>query len=219
MMQTIDFVKSNGIRGAIFDMDGTLTDSMSGWVDIYAVLSRQLGVELPKEFLMKYNHFSMRNCAEVIVRELSAEADAQAVYERWLAEAVKFYENVFRIKPYMLETLKALNALGVKCAIATASDRACAEAFIESNRLQDDIVGCTSLDEVSRPKSFPDIYLKAAEKLGLKPAQCIVFEDALIALRSAKNGGFYVCGVQDGASAKDEAEIKKLSDITLGFER
>ena len=216
-MDIIEFVKQKKVKGAIFDMDGTLTDSMAGWKDIYAALSVHLGVRLPDEFLMKYNHVSMRQCTEIVVNDLAPEADAKNIYEKWLSDAVKYYENKFKVKPYMLETVKALNALGIKCCIATASEKACAKAFVRSNNLEEYICGITSLDEVTRPKSFPDIYLKAAEKLGFEPNGCVVFEDALTAVKSAKSGGFWVCGVQDDCSAKDEAEIKSLSDIVLGF--
>lgn len=217
-MTITEFVEKKHIKAAVFDMDGTLTDSMTRWAEIYAVLSEYLGGRLPDEFLMRYNHLSMRRRVEELAKE-TAGFDADTLYKKWLAATVKFYENVFRIKPYMLETLKGLNALGVRCAVATASDCACAEAFINSNNLGAYICGVTSLDEVARPKSFPDIYLKAAEKLRVKPFECIVFEDALTAVKSAKSGGFYVCGVQDDCSIKDEAEIKRLSDTVLGFEK
>ena len=117
----------------------------------------------------------------------------------------------------MLEAIKALKVCGVKCLIATASDKACAEAFIRSNNLEEYFDGVVGLDEVSRPKNFPDIYLKAAEKLGVQPSECIVFEDALTAIRSAKSGGFKVCGVQDDCSVNDSEEIKTVSDFILGF--
>lgn len=218
-MEILKYFSDNGVKGAIFDMDGTLTDSMEKWGEIYALLGKRLGAELPGEIIMKYNHYSMRGCAEKIIGDFCLNADVEAVYGGWLGDAVKYYENIFKIRPYMLETLKALNRAGVKCAIATASDGACARAFIAGNKLEEYILSVTSLDEVKRPKSYPDIYLKAAAKLNLNPDECIVFEDALIAVKSAKSGGFKVCGVRDVCSAGDEKGIKAYADFTLGFER
>ncbi len=217
-MKLSNFIKANEIKGAIFDMDGTLTDSMGGWHKIYTELTSYLNIELPQGFMMKVNHIPMRERVKVVINEFNLNADENEVYAFWVDEAVKYYESVFKIKPYMLEAVKELNALGVKMAIATASDSVCAEAFIKSNNLTEYIRSVTGLDEVNRPKSFPDIYVKAAIKLGVNPSECIVFEDALTAIKAARCGGFKVCGVQDDCSKCDEEQIKKISDFVLGFE-
>lgn len=216
-MNVSDFIKVNRIKGAVFDMDGTLTDSMARWGEIYAVLSEYIKTELPQGFMMKVNHIPMRGRIKEIKCQFLLDFDENKVYSYWVSKAAEYYEKVFKIKPYMLGTLKELSALGVKCGIATASDKACAEAFIKSNNLQEYFDGITGLDEVCRPKSFPDIYIKAAEKLGVQPSECIVFEDALTAIKAAKSGGFKVCGVQDDCSAKDSREIIAVSDLNLGF--
>lgn len=216
-MTLSEFIKSNNIRGAIYDMDGTLTDSMGRWTEIYAELFGFLQIRQPDGFMMKVNHIPMRERVGVIIGEYNLKADENLIYSRWLNRAVRYYEDVFKIKRYMLEALKDAEALGVKQAIATASDKACAEAFIKSNNLDGYISSVTGLEEVRRPKSFPDIYIRAAEKLGIKPDECLVFEDALTAIRSAKSGGFKVCGVQDGCSVKDEEQIRAISDFVMGF--
>jgi len=212
-----DFIKANKIKSAIFDMDGTLTNSMGGWSEIYAELTSYLKIELPQGFMMRVNHIPMRERVKVIINEFYLGADESEVYAYWVKRAARYYESVFKIKSYMLETVKELNSLGIKMAIATASDRACAEAFIRSNNLTEYISSVTGLDEVSRPKSFPDVYIKAAKKLGENPSECIVFEDALTAIKAAKSGGFKVCGVQDDCSKNDEEQIKTISDFVLGF--
>lgn len=216
-MEIGKFAVKNRIKGAIFDMDGTLTDSMSKWSEIYAALFKNLHIAVAKDFLMRFNHVSMRETVRILIREFDIHLDENEVYDSWLKSALTYYEKVFKVKSYMLETLKEFDELGIKCGLATASDRACAEIFIKSNNLTKYIRSVTVLDEVSRSKGFPDIYLKAADKLCLIPCECLVFEDALIAIKSAKQGGFAVCGVQDDCSLKDRKEIKDLSDFTLGF--
>ena len=211
------FIETNKIKGVIFDMDGTLTDSMGKWNEIYFELSKDLQITLPKDFLMKYNHISMRGIIKAIINEFHLQIDENDTYELWVKKVIKYYENVFKIKPYMLEIIQELKALNIEMAIATASDRRCAEAFIKSNSLSEYIHAITGLEEVNQPKCFPNIYWNAANKIGVTPNECIVFEDALVALKSAKSGDFKICGVQDNASSNDEDEIKALANFTLGF--
>lgn len=212
-----EFIKTNNIKGAIFDMDGTLTDSMGRWSEIYAMLIDYLKIELPQGFTMKVNHIPMRKRVGEILKLLSLDFCEEEVYSFWIEKTVEYYNKDFKTKPYMLEALKTLKEQNVVMAIATASDIRCAEAFIKSNNLTEYINIITGLEEVSRPKSFPDIYLKAAERLGVDPSNCMVFEDALTAIEAAKVGGFLVCGVQDDSSRCDEEQIKKISNFIMGF--
>lgn len=212
-----EFIKTNNIKGAIFDMDGTLTDSMGRWSEIYAMLIDYLKIELPQGFTMKVNHIPMRKRVGEILKLLSLDFCEEEVYSFWIEKTVEYYNKDFKTKPYMLEALKTLKEQNVVMAIATASDIRCAEAFIKSNNLTEYISIITGLEEVSRPKSFPDIYLKAAERLGIEPSNCMVFEDALTAIEAAKAGGFKVCGVQDDISRCDEEQIKKISNFIMGF--
>lgn len=212
-----EFIKTNNIKGAIFDMDGTLTDSMGRWSEIYAMLIDYLKIELPQGFTMKVNHIPMRKRVGEILKLLSLDFCEEEVYSFWIEKTVEYYNKDFKTKPYMLEALKTLKEQNVVMAIATASDIRCAEAFIKSNNLTEYISIITGLEEVSRPKNYPDIYLKAAKRLSVDPSECIVFEDALTAIKAAKSGGFLVCGVQDDSSRCDEEQIKKISNFIMGF--
>lgn len=212
-----EFIKTNNIKGAIFDMDGTLTDSMGRWSEIYAMLIDYLKIELPQGFTMKVNHIPMRKRVGEILKLLSLDFCEEEVYSFWIEKTVEYYNKDFKTKPYMLEALKTLKEQNVVMAIATASDIRCAEAFIKSNNLTEYISIITGLEEVSRPKNYPDIYLKAAKRLSVDPSECIVFEDALTAIKAAKVGGFLVCDVQDDSSGCDEEQIKKISNFIMGF--
>ena len=212
-----EFIKTNNIKGAIFDIDGTLTDSMGRWSEIYAMLIDYLKIELPQGFTMKVNHIPMRKRVGEILKLLSLDFCEEEVYSFWIEKTVEYYNKHFKTKPYMLEALKTLKEQNVVMAIATASDIRCAEAFIKSNNLTGYISIITGLEEVSRPKNYPDIYLKAAKRLSVDPSECIVFEDALTAIKAAKSGGFLVCGVQDDSSRCDEEQIKKISNFIMGF--
>lgn len=216
-MELNNFLREKEVAGAVFDMDGTLTSSMQGWKNIYACLERLLNVKLPPDFMMRVNHLPMKERVEVIANQFSLNIDIAKIYPQWLNFALGYYRDVFKIKPYMSDVLASFRAAGLPMAIATASDGLCAQAFIKGNNLEGYFAAVTSLSEVSRPKSFPDIYLLTAQKIGVAPSHCLVFEDALAPLSGAKSGGFLICGVQDDASAADEVQIRRISDLTLGF--
>lgn len=217
-MITERFLNELGIKAAVFDMDGTLTDSMSAWTGLYEILFDRLGLKTPSDFLMKVNHLPMQRRMDVIVELYSVDIDPVAVYEWWYEQIYDYYLNVFKVKPYTLDALNALKKAGVRMAVATASDKRLVDAFVRGNSLDGYFAAATDLTEVSRPKSSPDIYLKSARKLGVTPDECLVFEDTLIPIKAAKSGGFRVCGVRDDCSASDADEIIRLSDMTLGFD-
>ena len=92
-----EFIKVNKIKGAIFDMDGTLTDSMGRWSEIYAVLTDYLKTELPQGFIMKVNHIPMRKRVGEILKLLSLDFCEEDVYSSWIEKAVEYY-NKFKTK-------------------------------------------------------------------------------------------------------------------------
>lgn len=216
-MQLSEFLKEGKIRGAVLDMDGTLADSMPLWNGFYGLLAERLKIRIPPEFLMRANSLPMQKRMPLIFREFSLQGDADAVYEEWSARVVESYRSRVNLKPFMLQALQTLRAAGVKIAAATASDKRCAFAFFERYGISDFFSAVVDVSEVRRDKSFPDIYLKAAQILGVQPSECLVFEDTLTTVKSAKSGGFSVCAVQDAFSASDESEIRRLCDFELGF--
>ena len=156
-----EFIKTNKIKGAIFDMDGTLTDSMGRWGEIYAELAGYLKTELPQGFIMKVNHIPMRKRVREILNVLSLDFCEEEIYSFWVGKTVEYYNKDFKTKPYVLEALKTLKEQNVVMAIATASDIRCAEACIKSNNLTEYISIIIVLEKVRRQKSIPQIYLKA----------------------------------------------------------
>lgn len=206
------------IHGAIFDMDGTLTDSMWAWNEMYHKMFDYLGLPFDNEFLMKTNHLPFAKRIQTVCQQYNTDIPFEELYKLTKGWIDYYYEKVFVVKSELKRVVQSLFENNVKLAVATASDPSSCKLFLKTNNLDkyfDCIVG---LNEVSRPKSSPDIYLLAAEKLGVQPNNCLVFEDALVALKSANVGGFVTVGVSDKSNEKDRNEIIRQAHYNIGFE-
>jgi len=200
------------IKGVIFDLDGTLIDSMQVWKVFEYEYLRSLGAE-PRPGLGE------------VLRSLSSVEEAvyfreeygvtQSVEEIVLGRnsliSIK-YKTEIPVKAGVMQALMALKARGIRMCIATATERELVEPAIERLGFMDYVERVFTCEEVGVSKSSPDIYILAAEYLGLDPGDILVAEDALYAMKTAKKAGFVVAGVYDLSSADQEEEIKQTCD-------
>ena len=181
-------------RAALFDLDGTLVDSMWMWTDIdLEYLSRFSGAE---------------NCD---MRALQRDIEGLS-----MPETAELFKMRFRI-PDSLEKmqLETMRSKGMKLAICTSNSRRLAEAALQAN----DILGLfdriLTADEVGKGKPSPDIYLEAARQIGIDPARSIVFEDVISGAIAGKRAGMTVCGVADAYSEDRRAELVEVCDFFI----
>ena len=127
------------------------------------------------------------------------------------------YTNNIKLKPGAKEFLEYLSNKGVKIGLATSNSIILVETCLKSNNIFNLFDKITLTSEVSRDKSFPDVYLLAAEKLNVSPKDCIVFEDILPAIHGAKSAGMKVIAVNDEPYTPlgDKAKIIKEADIYI----
>ena len=127
------------------------------------------------------------------------------------------YTNNIKLKPGAKEFLEYLSNKGVKIGLATSNSMILVETCLKSNNIFNLFDKITLTSEVSRDKSFPDVYLLAAEKLNVSPKDCIVFEDILPAIHGAKSAGMKVIAVNDEPYTPlgDKAKIIKEADIYI----
>ena len=119
---------------------------------------------------------------------------------------------IILIKAYVKEYLVKLKNMNIKIGLATSSPKELYEPVLKNNKVYDYFDTFTSVDDVKRDKNYPDIYLYTAKKLGLYPNECIIFEDILIAINTAKESNFKAIGVYDKSSYNDLDKIKVKSD-------
>jgi len=202
------------IQGAIFDVDGTLLDSMSVWANIGADYLRFLGYE-PRENLNEtFKSMSLYQAACYYQSEYGVTLSTDEIIAGVNDRIGQFYRERAGLKPGVAGFLRQLREKGVKMCIATATGRPLVEAALERCGVLayfSDIFTCFS---VGHGKDEPVIYRTALEHLQTARAKTIVFEDALYAARTARRDNFVTAAVYD-AYEKHQAELRAAADLYI----
>lgn len=201
--------------GAIFDLDGTLFDSMGIWKDVDLAFFDRRGIVMPDDYQEKIKDMHFKTMAVYTKERFNLPDDINDIMNEWCELCFEEYEQKIPLKDGVFEFLSHLKENGIKLAFATANTTELSEVCLKANKIYDLFDACAYLHETDRDKCEPDVYLLACERLGLSPAECIVFEDILPGIKGAKKGGFTVCGVYDSYSQKDTEEIKGIADYHI----
>lgn len=200
------------IKGAIFDLDGTLFDSMNMWNSIAEDYLKSRGIKPDEDVREAVRAMSIQQVCEHFCSAygltLSQEDIAAGINEM----VEDFYFHRVTLKDGAAEALRRLKSRGVKMCVATATDRYLVEAGLRRTGISeyfDRIFTCT---EAGAGKDEPDIFLQALNSLGTDIKETVVFEDALYAVRTAKAAGFPVAAFYDESARHQQDELRKLAD-------
>lgn len=204
------------IKAAVFDLDGTLFDSMWLWKQIdYEFLSKRRGVAVPNDYMKCINHLSIMDTANYTIKRFGLKDKPQDLINEWLEMAKIAYQDKINLKPFAKSYLEKLQAEGVRLSVATSLSPDLACPALERSGVISFFDKIVTSDQVKRGKGFPDIYLKAINHTGFESPDCVVFEDILQGVKGAKMGGFLTVGVFDEESKPDLDEIKQTADIFI----
>ena len=199
-------------EGAIFDVDGTLLDSMFKWQEVEEGYIVDLGITPQADFEDALRYLSQAEIAEYFREHYGVEKTMQDITDEKNKMMEPFYINEVKLKDDVVELLELIKAHGIKMCVATASDKYLVDAGMKRLDILKYFSKTFSCVDENTMKSEPDIFIKAAEFLGTDISKTIVFEDALHAIKSAKSAGFTVVAVYDGSMINQQAEIKQLAD-------
>jgi len=203
------------IQGAIFDMDGTLLDTMPLWDRAGALYLSGLGVEAEEDLGKRLFPMTTAEAAAYLQSTYRLPLSIPAIAEGIHRTVEGFYLHDAPLKPGVSAFLHRLHALGIPMAVATVTERDCTAAALKRTGVLPLFKAVFTADEVGRGKDQPDIYLKAAEALGSAPARTLVFEDALHALCTARAAGFCTVGVYDDASRDEQTALRRAGAYYL----
>ena len=174
----------DGISAVLFDLDGTLVDSMWMWEAIDVSFIGHLGKNLPDSI--------------------------EEIKQAWVEMSLEKYQKEVPVKPGVREFLEEISIRGIKAGIATSNGREMVDAVLKSLGLEQYFQVVATACEVAAGK--PDIYLEVARRLGAKPENCLVFEDVPAGIMAGKNAGMKVIAVEDDFSETMKEEKEQLAD-------
>ena len=199
------------IKGAIFDMDGTLIDSMGYWKTAAGDYIKALGNEPSADLGDRFLTLGLANIYPQIKEEYALTQPIEEVSAGIYAIMEKNYDNV-DVKPYVKDMLEEFKTMGVKMCIASATNSDLASKVLTRLGIRDYFSAVLCCKDVGRGKRYPDVYNYALNSLGTSKEETPVFEDAVFAIRTLSSHGFVSVGIEDeNCIGSERDEVKSLA--------
>jgi HAD superfamily hydrolase (TIGR01509 family) len=200
-------------QAAIFDLDGTLADSMHVWDHIcrdwLAAHGAAAGDSLEQDIAL----MTAAQSAEYVIRKFGIALPPSRIIKEWENMALRQYRHTIPLKAGAAELVRSLAADGMKLAIATSCFPSACEAFLAQHGLRRCFSVIAYTGETGGDKTFPDVYLACARRLAVPPASCVVFEDLPAALSGVRAAGMGIVAVYDDSSAGEWESFKRQADF------
>lgn len=202
-----------GFKAALFDMDGTLLDSMHVWAQVDEDFFAIRGIVTPEDYGPSLAGKSFMQSAEYTKERFCLPESCEEIVDEWNALCQVQYEQHVSLKPGAAEYVRRLKRHGVKIAAATALPEKLFMPALIRNGIADLFDAFTSTEETGTHKRTGDVYRLAAQKLGVEAQDCIVFEDILEGIEGAHKVGMRACAVFDSAAHRSRDTIDAAADF------
>ena len=203
------------IKACIFDLDGTLVDSMWMWPDIDREYLNRFGIEYDDNLKNEIDGISFHETAVYFKNKFGISDSVEKICKDWEDMALDKYKYEVKEKPGCTRFLEHLKSRGIKMGIATSNNRKLVDAVLNSLNMKDFFEVITTSDEVKRGKPAPDVYLTTANLLNVEPKNCLVFEDVVAGIMAGKSAGMKVCAIEDDFTKEVRQKKKELSDYYI----
>lgn len=201
---------------AIFDLDGTLVDSMPFWKNISSEYLNSKGIDpVPTDILERIKPLTVTESAAMFIREFGIEGSPRSVAAEIDELMCQHYRRDIPLKEGVREYLDRLKARGVHMCVASATSEPLIDVCLSRLGVRDYFEFLLSCESVGVGKNEPLVYYTAAARLGAEPSETAVFEDAWYASRTAKEAGFYVCAIYDPVTYSNWELLSELADEAL----
>lgn len=200
------------IKAVIFDLDGSLVDSMWMWQAIDIEYLSKFGIAIPKTLQEEIGGKSFSETAVYFKERFQIPDTLQQIKDDWNRMAWDKYAHEVPVKDGAAEILEYCKDRDIRMGIATSNSRELVDNIVSVHQLEQYISCIVTGCEVPRGKPAPDVYLAVADKLGVKPEECLVFEDIVDGIMAGKAAGMKVCAVYDKNSEYQDEEKRLLAD-------
>lgn len=199
----------------LFDVDGTLIDSMPSYAESMMKILDDFGISYGNDLIDIITPLGTVGTAKYFVETLGVPCTPEEVFELMKKYLLEAYFYHIPAKGGVVESLLKLKEMGKRMSILTASPHISLDPCLKRLGIFDLFENIWSCDDLDLKKNDPAIYLAVAEKMGAEPKNILFFDDNLHALEAAKKAGLTLCGVKDDASKENEGEIRRISDFYI----
>jgi 16S rRNA pseudouridine516 synthase len=204
-----------GKKAVLFDLDGTLVDSMSVWSDIDITFLGERGYQVPEKLQSEIEGMSFTETAVYFKERFQLKESVDTIKEIWQEMAMEAYCSQVPLKPGAAQFLAYLKEKNILMAVASSNAYDLIDAALKGNGVRDYFPVVVISCEVERGKPSPDVYLEAARRLGVEPGACLVFEDIVPGILAGKSAGMTTCAVWDSYSHDQEDAKRAAADAYI----
>ena len=203
----------------IFDLDGTLVDSMGMWGQIDVEFLDRFGIEVPEGLQKTLEGMTWSEMEVYFHDHFPIDLTPHEIGQQWLLMASEKYRKATPAKDGAVDFVRAVSGMGKRLGVSSSNHLNLIEDALEAHGILPYFGAVTTCDEVSSPKPNPEVYLLTARKLGVQPERCLVFEDIPVGIMAGKNAGMRVIAVEDAYSASVMEEKRNLADGVISSYR
>ena len=203
------------LEAVIFDLDGSLVDSMWMWKKIDMEYLERFGISLPENLQQEIEGMSFVETAGYFKEHFQIPDSIEEIGETWNRMAWDKYMYEVPLKPGVMDFLHTCRSHRIKLGIASSNSSALIMNVLEAHHIRDFFDCIKSGTDVIKGKPAPDIYLHVAKELNVNPQNCLVFEDITQGILAGKSAGMKVCAVEDAYSSEQWEEKIRLADLYI----
>jgi len=207
---------SNEKKAYVFDMDGTIADSMTA---VWGVMPLQFlderGIAYPNDLLKKVIALGIPGLIRYYKGHFSFPDSEQEVYDWFIKTGKSYYENTIPAKPFVREFLEKLKQDGASVHILTGSPHSFLDPWVRRVGLSEYFDNTWSVDDFPMNKANPDLYAHIAKELGVAPENCVMLDDSSAPLIASKKAGWKTIGIYDEVYKNNEQEMREIADTYI----
>ena len=200
------------IKAYIFDIDGTLIDSMPTWWEVLPQYLQKRGISYPPDLMKRIIPLGLPGVAHYYKENFALAETEEEILADIISTFKQKYAEDFLAKPQTRETLIALKEKGMKLCVLTAGAHVLFDACLKRLGLWELLDEKWSSDDFPVKKNQPEIYAMAAERLGLRVEECVMVDDSPGAIRPAREAGMKTAAIYDEYSAQHDKELRDIAD-------